>query len=196
MTSQGGLAGAFRGSEETLPHPVGYREPGALGSRFDQGVLVAGQADAADEGAWVIESGPAGARCHAVTIAATESFGNPLTRRDFRGHNKSMNTTQTADLKWLKNAEHWQQFERFDEVTGEREEIFLLKSKSGPKARFYARGKGQVGPQHQYVMNAMCWAYANGYLGVVDPFDVQAVLLQLGCRAEVLAGGAPKMVTT
>lgn len=113
-------------------------------------------------------------------------------------------TARDPHLRWLKNAEHWKVYERFDERpedldprevalgrssngTGEHEIIFLLKSKASHEARFYARGKGQIGPRHKHILAATCWAYGNGYLGVVvDPSDI---FLQLACREEVLSGG-------
>lgn len=97
-------------------------------------------------------------------------------------------TSQSADLKWLRNAEHWGEWERFDEVTGERESILMLKSKSSPQVRFYAVGKGQVGEHHKHVTAATYWAYGTGYLGVVE--DPKDIAVQIACRAEVLAGGA------
>lgn len=111
----------------------------------------------------------------------------------------------TADLRWLRKAEHWGEWERFDEApedldprmvahgrtstgTGERESIWLLKSTGSPEARFYAVGKGQVGPRHRHVLAAVCWAYGNGYLAVCDPGEIG---LQVAAREEVLSGGAP-----
>ena len=99
-----------------------------------------------------------------------------------------MTTTAQADLKWLNNAEHFGEWERCDEVTGERESIWMMKSKSSPKVRFYAVGKGQVGKQHESVVAATYWAYGTGYLGVIeDPMDI---FHQIACRREVMAGGA------
>lgn len=96
-----------------------------------------------------------------------------------------------SDLKWLKNAEHWGEWIRFDEGTGERESIFMLKSKSGPQVRFYARGKGQIGDRHTAVYQATCWAYGTGYLPA-DAYDDNARMFHaLACRAEVAAGGVP-----
>ena len=101
-----------------------------------------------------------------------------------------MNTTvRSADLKWLNNAEHWREFERFDEQTGEREAVWLMKSLASPEARFYAVGKGQVGPRHQHIVAATYWAYGTGYLGVCD--DPMDIFHEIACRREVLAGGAP-----
>lgn len=99
--------------------------------------------------------------------------------------------TQTADhLKWLQDAEHWREYERFDETSGERESIWLMKSMSSPEARFYARGKGQVGDKHQSIVAATYWVYSAGYLGVCEnPNDV---LLEIECRAEVLNGGTKR----
>lgn len=95
----------------------------------------------------------------------------------------------STELKWLEKAEHWGEWERFDEQTGERESIWMMKSSSSPETRFYAIGLGQIGPRHKHVMAATCWAYANGYLGVCErPEDI---FLQIAARAEVLAGGAP-----
>lgn len=98
-----------------------------------------------------------------------------------------MTKSADAEVRWLKNADHWKQFERFDEITGEREEIYLLKSAASPEARFYAVGKGQVGPRHKHVMAATCWAYGNGYLGVCE--DPRDIFIEIACRAEVMAGG-------
>lgn len=92
-----------------------------------------------------------------------------------------------ADLKWLKGAEHWGEWERFDETSGERESIWMMKSSASPEVRFYAVGKGQIGGRHQHVMSATCWAYATGYLQVCSPDEIW---LQIACREEVLAGGA------
>lgn len=97
---------------------------------------------------------------------------------------------RSADLRWLRNAEHWGEWIRFDEVTGERESVWLLKSTTSPQARFYAIGKGQVGPRHQGVYQATCWAYGTGYLPAEVYVDNTAMFLALACRAEVLAGGA------
>lgn len=120
-----------------------------------------------------------------------------------------------AGLRWLKNAEHWGgEWERFDERqedldprevafgrtgtgTGERESIWLLKSTSGPEARFYGVGKGQIGPRHKTVYAAICWAYGNGYLAVApggqyfssDGRQVDPIFHQLASREEVLSGG-------
>ncbi|MGH3355249.1 MAG: hypothetical protein ACRDOJ_05090 [Nocardioidaceae bacterium] len=95
----------------------------------------------------------------------------------------------SADLRWLRNAEHWGDgWMRFDETTGERESIWLLKSTSGPQARFYARGKGQIGPRHMGVYHAICWAYGTGYLPADAYQDNAQMFLALACRAEVLAG--------
>lgn len=98
-----------------------------------------------------------------------------------------MTATQTADLRWLNKAEHWGEWERFDEQTGERESIWMMKSTGSPKVRFYGVGRGQVGEQHAHVAAATCWAYATGYLPATD--DPNDVFLHLACRAEVLAGG-------
>jgi hypothetical protein len=96
----------------------------------------------------------------------------------------------TADLKWLRNAEHFGEWERFDETTGERESIWMMKSQSSPKVRFYAVGKGQVGKEHHTLVSATYWAYGTGYLGVID--DPAEIFLEIACRNEVLAGGAVK----
>lgn len=102
-----------------------------------------------------------------------------------------MNTITNPDLRWLNNAEHWGEWQRFDEATGERESIWMLKSLSSPEVRFYAIGKGQVGPRHKHMMAATYWAYGSGYLGAVAPEEIG---VEIACRAEVLAGGmvAPK----
>lgn len=94
-----------------------------------------------------------------------------------------------TDLRWLKAAEHIREYERFDEVTGEREAIWLMKSGTSPEARFYGVGRGQVGRRHPSVLAAMVWAYWYGYLGVCErPEDV---FLEIATRAEIQAGGAP-----
>lgn len=98
--------------------------------------------------------------------------------------------TKAADLKWLNKAEHWGEWERFDEVTGDRESIWMLKSTTGPQVRFYAKGKGEVS-RHPHVVAATYWAYGTGYLQVCDPNDIAAISLNVACRAEVMAGGAP-----
>lgn len=97
-------------------------------------------------------------------------------------------TQAAAELKWLEKAEQWGEYERFDEVTGERESIWMMKSGTSPEVRFYAVGKGQVGASHKSVAAATYWAYGTGYLGVCDPADI---FLQIACRREVMAGGAP-----
>lgn len=100
----------------------------------------------------------------------------------------------TTELRWLENADHWGEWERFDETTGERESIWMLKSKSSPRVRFYAKGKGQIGPEHASVVAATYWGYGTGYLQVCTyPMDIG---LQIACRAEVLAGGAPRTVAS
>lgn len=113
-----------------------------------------------------------------------------------------------ADKKWLDNSEHWGEWERFDERpedldprsvaltgrvstgTGERESIWMMKSTSGPQVRFYAVGKGQVGPEHAHVLAATCWAYGNGYLHA--DWATSDIFMQLAAREEVLSGGAPE----
>lgn len=95
-----------------------------------------------------------------------------------------------AHLKWLRSAEHFGEWERFDEVTGERESIWMMKSTRGPKVRFYAVGKGQVGPEHAHLVAATYWAYGTGYLGVID--EPPEIFLEIACRNEVLSGGAVK----
>ena|SRR5688572_16411983 len=102
-----------------------------------------------------------------------------------------MSADRAADnLKWLNNASHWGEWERFDETTGERESVWMFKSKSSPKVRFYAVGKGQIGKQHDSAVAATYWAYGTGYLGVTE--DPNGIFLQIACRQEVLAGGAAK----
>lgn len=101
---------------------------------------------------------------------------------------ENLTARQTADLKWLNNAEHFGEWERFDEATGERESIWMLKSLSSPKVRFYAEGKGMVGKEHGTLVAATYWAYGTGYLGVIeDPMDI---FHEIACRQEVLSGGA------
>lgn len=96
-----------------------------------------------------------------------------------------------ADLRWLRNAEHWSDgWVRFDETTGERELIWMLKSNAGPQTRFYAKGKGQIGPCHGGVYQATLWAYGSGYLPAQAYHDNAEMFLALACRAEVAAGGA------
>lgn len=96
-------------------------------------------------------------------------------------------STTSADLKWLKSAEHWREFERFDEVTGAREALWLMKSTGSPEARFYAVGRGQIGPSHKSIVAANYWAYGNGYLGVCDAPD--DIFMEIACRAQVMSGG-------
>lgn len=104
---------------------------------------------------------------------------------------RSVETAQvakaSADFRWLEKSEHWGEWERFDEVTGERESIWMMKSTSGPQVRFYGIGKGQVGPRHKHLVAATYWGYGTGYLQVrEDPMDI---FIEIACRAEVLAGG-------
>lgn len=96
----------------------------------------------------------------------------------------------SADLRWLRNAEPWSDgWVRFDETTGERELIWMLKSRSGPQTRFYARGKGQIGPRHSGVYQATCWAFGTGYLPAKAYTDDAEMFLALACRAEMAADG-------
>lgn len=103
-----------------------------------------------------------------------------------------MSAPAKADLRWLRNAEHWGEWIRFDETTGQRESIWLLKSTTGPQARFYAKGKGQVGPRHHAVYQATLWAYGTGYLPAEAYVDDAEMFLALACRAEVAAGGVQR----
>lgn len=99
-----------------------------------------------------------------------------------------MTEQQKADVKWLNKAEHYGEWERFEGVTGERESIWMMKSKASPKVRFYAVGKGQVGKEHPTLVSATYWAYGTGYLGVID--DPSEIFLEIACRNEVQSGGA------
>ncbi|MDZ7732185.1 MAG: hypothetical protein U5R31_02955 [Acidimicrobiia bacterium] len=109
------------------------------------------------------------------------------------------------DLRWLAKAEHMGEWVRFaiegdDEyidVHGPRETIWLLKR--GRSCRFYQVGKGQYGREHQSLVAACCWAWANDWLSappgrVVPDADHPAFAgwleWQLRCRRWVLNGGA------
>lgn len=97
-------------------------------------------------------------------------------------------TTNAADLRWLKTAEHWGEWIRFpDDRPGEPERIWLLQGGSG--ARFYGVGKGQIGPRHQSIYVAALWAWANRWFWT-DEYGDFDILSQLACRKWVLAGGA------
>lgn len=99
-----------------------------------------------------------------------------------------MSAVVDPHLRWLKRAEHWGEWIRFAE-DGEADAVWMMKSTSGPRVRFYAVGRGQIGDEHAHVTAATCWAYASGYLPA-DAYERNEVMfLALGCRAEVLAGG-------
>lgn len=79
MTSLGGLAGAFRGSEETLPHPDAEGQTGLGSGDGEERVLVGGEAGDGGAVSGVVGFGSAGSRGHAARLAHTESLGNLLT---------------------------------------------------------------------------------------------------------------------
>ncbi len=97
--------------------------------------------------------------------------------------------TETAELRWLKKAEHWGEWLRFSETElADPESIWMMRGGNG-RVRFYAKGKGQVGPEHKHVVGAAMWAWANRWLWT-EPDGSLDMLRQLACRSWVLAGGA------
>lgn len=97
-------------------------------------------------------------------------------------------STRAGDLRWLRKAEHWGEWIRFsDTEIAPPESIWMLKATDSPKVRFYAIGKGQVGPEHAHVVAATCWAYANRWIRPDNPIGDE-----LACRAEVMAGGTER----
>jgi hypothetical protein len=97
-------------------------------------------------------------------------------------------TTAKADLRWLRKAEHWGEWVRFSDVElAPAESVWMMRGGNG-SVRFYEKGKGQVGPQHQHVVAAACWAWANGWLWA-DPDGTVDMGSQLACRNWVMAGG-------
>lgn len=96
---------------------------------------------------------------------------------------------KSADVKWLEKAEHWGEWKRVpDDKPGAPESIWLLKGSNG-NARFYAKGKGQVGPEHKSLVAATYWAWGNRWLWA-EPDGSIDLPTQLGCRQWVSAGGA------
>lgn len=99
------------------------------------------------------------------------------------------NAERERDLRWLRNAEHWGEWIRFsDTELAEPERVWMMRGKNG-RVRFYAKGKGQVGPEHAHIVAASYWAYGNRYLDPDYPIG-----LNLAARAEVLAGGIKQEV--
>lgn len=99
-----------------------------------------------------------------------------------------LNAAQRADLKWLRKADHWGEWVRFSDFEiAPPESVWMMRGARG-RVRFYAVGKGQVGPEHRHVVAATCWALANGYLDPDAPLG-----LSVAARAEVLAGGAERV---
>lgn len=97
--------------------------------------------------------------------------------------------TRDRDLRWLGKAEHWGEWRRFsDTEAAEPESVWMMRG-AGGQVRFYARGQGQVGPEHESVVAATAWAWANRWLWV-DPDGTLDMPRQLACREWVLAGGA------
>jgi hypothetical protein len=98
-------------------------------------------------------------------------------------------TTRTADLAWLKKADHWGDWIRFSDIeAAEPEQVWMMRHASG-RVRFYGVGVGQVGPEHAHIVAATHWAYAERWIDpeLSMPFNLQ-------CRAWVLDGGATKAV--
>lgn len=94
------------------------------------------------------------------------------------------------DLAWLRKAEHWGEWVRFSETEmAPPESVWMMRHKNG-RVRFYAKSKGQVGPEHRHIVAATYWAYANRYLDPDFPIG-----LNLHARAEVLAGGIADVPT-
>lgn len=95
----------------------------------------------------------------------------------------------TTDLRWLKKAEHWGEWIRFSETeAADPESVWMMRGANG-RVRFYAKGRGQVGPEHGSVVAAAHWAWANRWLWL-EPDGSLDMLAQLACRRWTLAGGA------
>lgn len=96
---------------------------------------------------------------------------------------------QKADLRWLNKAEHWGEWVRFSETeAADPESIWMMRGGNG-NVRFYAKGRGQQGPEHKSVVAATAWAWANRWLWK-DEDGTLDIGGQLACRKWVLAGGA------
>lgn len=117
-----------------------------------------------------------------------------------RGDNPTAPATAPArnndkHLRWLDKAEHWGEWRRFSETElAEPESIWMLSGPTG-RVRFYAIGKGQVGDEHNSVVAAAYWAWANRWLWC-DPWGQIDMLAQLACRQWVLDGGARREAVT
>lgn len=75
---EGGLAGAFRCSEESLPHPHTEGQTGLRSGLGECRVLGVGEARDGGAGARVVGFGAAGSRGHTDRLPHTESSGDPL----------------------------------------------------------------------------------------------------------------------
>lgn len=100
-----------------------------------------------------------------------------------------MTRTKESELRWLRKADNWGEWIRFsDTELAEPESVWMMRGASG-RVRFYAKGKGQVGPEHPHVMAAYYWAWGNRWLHL-EPDGSLDILTQLACRKWVLDGGA------
>lgn len=103
--------------------------------------------------------------------------------------NERASTPPEKHRRWLAKAEHYGEWVRFSETElAEPERVWLMKGGNG-RCRFYAVGRGQVGPEHAGLYPASLWAWANRWLAL-DPFGDLDILGQLACRKWVLDGGA------
>lgn len=97
--------------------------------------------------------------------------------------------TNEQHIAWLRKANHWGEWIRFSETeAADPESVWMMQGSNG-RVRFYAKGEGQVGPEHQSVVVAAHWAWANRWLWL-EPDGSLDMLGQLACRKWVLAGGA------
>src|SRR5205085_6654742 len=93
-----------------------------------------------------------------------------------------------ADLRWLNKAVHWGEWVRYpDDQSGEPERVWMMRGANG-NVRFYAKGQGQQGDEHQSVVAASYWAWSNRWLEV-EPDGTVDIVTQLECRTWCLAGG-------
>lgn len=100
---------------------------------------------------------------------------------------------RAADLRWLDKADHWGEWIRFSETeAADPESVWMMQGRNG-HVRFYAKGKGQVGPDHKSVVAAAYWAWAERWLWLDQDGDLD-MLGQLACRAWMLNGGAEQEV--
>lgn len=115
--------------------------------------------------------------------APTEPL-DPCTVHCYTGPMTTITEQAAADLSWLRNAENWGLWIRFSETEpAPPEEAWMMRHRDG-RVRFYAVGKGQVGPEHKHVVAATYWAFGNRWMDPDIPLG-----LNLAARDEVLAGG-------